>query len=266
MQLVPEVRGPAVEVVVAEPVEVEAHEVHELDRGLVAEERRDRRGRPDRVARGQRRDLAGRLGAVGVEPRLQERRAADRERRVGGARARHVVRRLGQRRELAVVVGDVEDLELVDLVPALDDVQQHLAARVLRLGDVHQVGDGRREVDRPHALDVLGGRLDVRPRRDERRVHVDVPRDVDEVGQVAVLTEELRRSDELSRRLRVGLVRRPEDDDDVAAAARMERVGAVDVLQLLLLHHLRRRPAGSPGRFGSSMFWNAAMIWFRTAS
>ena len=32
-----------------------------------------------------------------------------------------------------MVVGDVEDLELVDPVSALDDVQQHLAASVLRI-------------------------------------------------------------------------------------------------------------------------------------
>ena len=72
---------------------------------------------------------------------------------------------------------------------------------------------------------------------DERPVHVDVSRDVDEVGQVAVLTEELRGATS-TRRLRVGLVRRPEDDDHVTAAVRMQGIGAVDVPQLLLLHHL----------------------------
>ncbi len=76
-----------VEVVVAQPVGVEAHHVHDLDRRRVAEEARDRRRRPDRVAAGHRDRAARRLGAVDVEPRLQEGRAADREGRVGRAGA-----------------------------------------------------------------------------------------------------------------------------------------------------------------------------------
>src|SRR5207342_3806421 len=57
--------------------------------------------------------------------------------------------------------------------------------------------------------------------------------------QVAVLAKELRRRDELTWRLSVGLVRRAEDHHDVTAAARVQRVGAVDVAQLLLLEHLQ---------------------------
>ena len=58
--------------------------------------------------------------------------------------------------------------------------------------------------------------------------------EVDLVGQIPVLPEELAEGDQLARRRRIGLVGRTEDDDDVAAAVRMERVGAVDVAQLLL--------------------------------
>jgi hypothetical protein len=54
-------------------------------------------------------------------------------------------------------------------------------------------------------------------------------RDVDKVRQVAVLAEELAEGDRDARRPSVRLVRRPENDDDVAAPIRMQRVGPIDV-------------------------------------
>ena len=67
-------------------------------------------------------------------------------------------------------------------------------------------------------------------------MHVHVVGDVHELRQVAVLAEELTERDSLPRRPGVGLVWRPEDDDDVATPVRMEGVGAIDVAQLLLEH------------------------------
>ncbi len=68
--------------------------------------------------------------------------------------------------------------------------------------------------------------------RDERRVHVDVVRDVDEIREVAVLAEELGEGDRLSGRAGIRLVGRTQDDDDVTAPVRVQRVRAVDVPQL----------------------------------
>ena len=59
-----------------------------------------------------------RLGRVRVEPRLEERRATDRECGVD-ARRREGVGGLGQRDQLAVVVADVEDRDLRQVVGAL---------------------------------------------------------------------------------------------------------------------------------------------------
>ena len=53
-----------------------------------------------------------RLGLVDVEPRLEERRAADAEDRVDAGAAR-LSDGLRQRHQLAVVVADVEDRDLV---------------------------------------------------------------------------------------------------------------------------------------------------------
>ena len=66
---------------------------------------------------------------------------------------------------------------------------------------------------------------------------------VDQVREVAVLAEELRERDPLPRRRRVELVRRPEDDHDVAAPVRMQRVAAVDVSELLLDEDVARHLA-----------------------
>src|SRR3990172_9017777 len=55
---------------------------------------------------------------------------------------------LGEGHELAVVVGDVQDLDGAKIPSLLRDLEQNPTARVLRAGDVHQVGDRRREVGR----------------------------------------------------------------------------------------------------------------------
>src|SRR5258707_1246689 len=60
--------------------------------------------------------------------------------------------------------------------------------------------------------------------------------EIGELRQVAVLAEELAERDSRAGRRGVELVWRTEHDDDVSAPVRMERVGAVDVSQLLLLH------------------------------
>ena len=138
---------------VAEAVGREAHQVHELDRRRVPEERGDRRRRADGVACGHREVVVPGLRAIDVEPRLQERRAADRERRVDRSAAGQVVGGLGQRDELAVVVGDVEDRDLLVLPRRLREVVEDLAARILRAGDVHQERDRRRDVDRADVRD-----------------------------------------------------------------------------------------------------------------
>jgi hypothetical protein len=53
--------------------------------------------------------------------------------------------------------------------------------------------------------------------------------EIDQVRQIAVLAEELRRRDRLARRGRVELVRRPRDHDHVTAAGGVQRIAAVDV-------------------------------------
>jgi hypothetical protein len=73
---------------------------------------------------------------------------------------------------------------------------------------------------------------------------------VDQVREVAVLAEELAEGDPLAGRRRVELVRRPGDDDDVAAPARVERIGAVDVLQVLLVEDRRQDLGARMGRVG----------------
>src|SRR3989442_1246358 len=133
---------PAVEVVIAEPIEIEAHLVHQLDRGLVAEEARDRRGCADRVTRGHGEGRPLRRRAEDIEPRLQECRAADSEARP------ERVGPFGQRNELAGVVADVEDVDLLQRGTARGDPIEDLAARVLRAGAALEELRRRREVAR----------------------------------------------------------------------------------------------------------------------
>ena len=81
---------------------------------------------------------------------------------------------------------------------------------------------GARSIARTPATGVC--LLDARPGGNECGVHVHVVRQVHQIGQVAVLAEELREGDPLPRRGRVELVRRAENDDHVTAAVRMQRV------------------------------------------
>ncbi len=62
------------------------------------------------------------------------------------------VGRVGQRGELAVVVADVEDRDLVQPV-AVQEVVQDRPAGVHRAGDAHQQRHRRRHVDRTEVLD-----------------------------------------------------------------------------------------------------------------
>ena len=178
-----------------------------------------------------------RLGAVGVEPWLQEGGPADRERRVGRASAGERVGRLGERHELPVVVADVEDRDLLQLPRVREEVLRIFPRAFCGPGmPSRKASVGARSMARTPATGLclrMPG-----PAAMNVACMLTLSREVDQVGQVAVLAEELRRGDELPRRLRVGLVRRPEDDDHVTAAVRMQRIGAVDVPQLLLLHHL----------------------------
>ena len=107
---------PAVEVVVAEAVDVDAHHVHELDRRLVPEEVRDRRRRTDGVAGGQL-DHAGLRRLTRPRPRtISNHVLRNAEPPMVNAAlhpATRVVGRLAQRDQLAVVVADVEDRDLV---------------------------------------------------------------------------------------------------------------------------------------------------------
>ena len=115
--------------------------------------------------------------------------------------------------------------------------------------EAHQERHRRREVDGP---DAGHGTLlaDPRPGRDERAVHVHVVREVDQVREIAVLAEELRERDPLPKGRRVELVRRPQHDDHVARAARMECIRPVDVPELLLLHDLEHDLLARVGRVG----------------
>src|SRR6266536_3573887 len=237
----------AVEVVVAEPVGAEAHLVHQLDRGRVPEEAGDRRGRADRVACRHGRGAVGGLGPVLVEPRLEEGGAADGEGRVGRATPGEVVGRLGQRHELAVVVADVEDRHLLELPGLRQELVEDPASGVPRTGDAEQERQRRGDVDGAHARQrVLVAHAWAR--REEGAVHVDVVGQVDQVRQIAVLAEELRRRDRLAGCGRVELVWRPRDHDHVPAARGVQRVAAVDVAQLLLLHDPGDDPLAGAGR------------------
>ena len=88
--------------------------------------------------------------------------------------------------------------------------------------------------------------------------------EVDEVRQVPVLPEELRERDPLAGRGRVDLVRRREDDDDVAGPVRMQRVVPSTLRSSSFFTALRN--LCRLGRVGSVRFGNAAMIRVRTPS
>src|SRR6185312_639329 len=81
-----EVLRALVEVVVAQAIEIDAHEIHDVDRRRVAEERADRWGRTDRVAGGDRDRPRGLERLEAIEPRLEEGRATDRVDGVDGSR------------------------------------------------------------------------------------------------------------------------------------------------------------------------------------
>jgi hypothetical protein len=146
-----------------------------------------------------------------------------------------------------VVVADVEDRDLLDRTRVRDQVREDLAAGVLRAGDAKEERERRGQIDHPDA--GHGGLLaDPRAGGHERRVHVHVVGDVDQVRQVAVLAEELAVGDRRSDRRRIELVGRPEHDNDVARSVRMEAVVAVDVPEVLLLEHSRDNLLARVGR------------------
>ncbi len=202
---------------------------------------------------------------VDLEPRLEERRAADGEGRVD-ARRGEVVGRLRQRHQLPVVVADVEDRDLGQRLAALTrcrtgsrrgrsaapgcpsgttaSARCRSRAGPSTLSTCFDAGAGQRRTS-PCMLMLFAMSTVVR--------------------QVAVLAEEVRQRDGLAGRSGVGLVRRAEHDDDVAAAVRMQRVGAVDVAQLLLVHDPLRPPA-CPGCAGSVRLSNAARTAARTSA
>src|SRR5687767_15084050 len=66
-------------------------------------------------------------------------------------------------------------------------------------------------------------------------MHVDVVFEVNQIGKVTVLAEELRKGDQRTRRGGIRLVRRPEDHNDIPTAVRMKSIRAVYVAQLLFL-------------------------------
>ncbi len=189
-QRIPQVSLAAVEVVVSQAIRGESHHVHHLDGGRIAEEARDRRGRPNRIASCNGQRPARSFSAVDVEPWLQESRAPDSKGRIAGSRAGDVIRGFRERHELPVVVADVEDGGF--LVPARTWQQfvQDPAPGILRTGDAHQEGDRRSEV---HRADVGQWILvaDSGAGGDKRGVHVDVVGQVNQLRQIAVLAKEL---------------------------------------------------------------------------
>ena len=208
---------PAVEVVVSEPIRAESHQVHHFDGGQVLEERGDRRGRADRVSSRDREHQAGGIRAVEIEPRFEERRPTDAGRGCEGLLVVEAVGRGGERRQLSVVVADIEDGDLPQRRAIGERRVENLAAGLLRSGDAEQERDGRRDVDR---ADVRHGHpgSDARTAGQEGRVQVDVVLQIDQIRQIPVLSEELRGRDQLTGGRRVELVGRVERDHDVAAA------------------------------------------------
>ena len=89
-------------------------------------------------------------------------------------------------------------------------------------GIAEQVGEGRREVDRPRRDLPLAIAL---PTGQEGRAHVDVVGEVLDIGHVAVLTEEQRPRDERAGRGGIELVRRVREHDEIAGPSRMGHVG-----------------------------------------
>ncbi len=207
-------------------LDVDAHLAHDWRRRLVLEEVRDRWRCPaERVTAGHVDRLGAGLGPIRVKPRLEESGPTEWEDRRPGK----VVRRLGERCQLGVPVADVEKGDLLQFLALVQDIEEDVAAGILWSGNSHQESDRRCDVDGAHPGLRFLVLVDARAFSDERRVHVDVPLQVDQFRQVAMLAEELRVRDELFWRLRVGLIRRPEHDHHVTATVRVQRVGAVDV-------------------------------------
>ena len=131
-----------------------------------------------------------------------------------------------------MVVADVQDLERLE--PGLRrDLMEDPPTRVVRAVDAQEVGEGRREIDGRDPRHIRRV-ADARACGDEGAVHVDRRIQVDELGEIPVLPEELAEGDQLTGRRSVRLVRRTEHDDHVATAVRMQRVRAVDVAELFL--------------------------------
>ncbi len=175
-----------------------------------------------------------RFGAVAVEPGLQERGAADRERRVRSARAGDVVRGFRERRELGVPVADIEDRDLLVACRAV-------GTRSVRIVPLRSAGWGC-----PCRNASVGATSIARMPATGSCLRMPGPAATNvacmltlcarstRFGQVAVLAEELRERDPLAGRRRVVLVRRAENHRHVARAARVQSIGAVDVPELLL--------------------------------
>ena len=209
--------------------DVDAHRVERVERRLVPQQRRGRRARPRpcrrprrspcRADRSPRRCLRY-VASVAMPPAASLRRCTDRCRSA----------RCSVRLPCTSLMASSCPVEYRP-PPLMIDVSTlpwacNGGLKPPSTASVGARSTARHAADRPDVVDV-------RPAGDERGVHVDVVLEVDVVGQVAVLAEELRRRDQRADRVAVELVRHLGHHDDVAGAGRVERVAA-----------RRRRPAG----------------------
>ena len=118
-------------------------------------------------------------------------------------------------------VGQADDRDRRDAGAVLDHVEEDAALAVLGLGHAEEVRQRWSEVDRARGD---GGLADARAAGQEGGPHVHVGRQILDTRQVAVLAKEVRRRNERARRLRVELVRRIGEDDEIARSSGMGHV------------------------------------------
>ena len=130
----------------------------------------------------------------------------------------------GHRRrfELAVEVGEPDDVDRRVGIGIVEQVETHLALAVLGHGDVEEEGRCRRKVD---AADVDGDApRDGVATGQERGPHVGVALEVLDIGHVPVLAEERRAGDQGARCHGVELVQREVEHDEVPGPGRVGHV------------------------------------------
>src|SRR6266508_571545 len=130
-----------------------------------------------------------------------------------------------------MIITDVEDRDLFILRGVCCEIVENTTARILRTRYTHQESQSGREVNGAYRRNrILMNNSWTSS--DKCRVHIDVVSKIDKIGQITVLTKELREGDPLTRSCRIELVGRTQNNYNITTTIGMQRITAIYISQL----------------------------------